>query len=176
MANYQLRFSGTGGQGMMLIGDLMAHYYGLKMDKQIVLLKSYGPEARGGACRSELIVDDQECYPAITSPDFLLCMSKQSYELYTKDANDNTVVLVDEDLVSNCDDKFSSTYKIPLTSIAKEKTGKTICANVVALGAITKILNIDYETMLEVLKEKLPKKVLDINLVAFEQGYKYLEN
>lgn len=176
MANYQLRFSGTGGQGMMLIGDLMAHYYGLKMDKQIVLLKSYGPEARGGACRSELIVDDQECYPAITSPDFLLCMSKQSYELYTKDANDNTVVLIDEDLVSNCDDKFSSTYKIPLTSIAKEKTGKTICANVVALGAITKILNIDYETMLEVLKEKLPKKVLDINLVAFEQGYKYLEN
>ena len=176
MANYQLRFSGTGGQGMMLIGDLMAHYYGLKMDKQIVLLKSYGPEARGGACRSELIVDDQECYPAITSPDFLLCMSKQSYELYTKDANDNTVVLIDEDLVSNCDDKFSSTYKIPLTSIAKEKTGKTICANVVALGAITKILNIDYETMLEVLKEKLPKKVLDINLIAFEQGYKYLEN
>ena len=176
MANYQLRFSGTGGQGMMLIGDLMAHYYGLKMDKQIVLLKSYGPEARGGACRSELIVDDQECYPAITSPDFLLCMSKQSYELYTKDANENTVVLIDEDLVSNCDDKFSSTYKIPLTSIAKEKTGKTICANVVALGAITKILNIDYETMLEVLKEKLPKKVLDINLIAFEQGYKYLEN
>ena len=53
MNNYQLRFSGTGGQGMMLIGDLMAHYYGMIEDKQIVLLKSYGPEARGGACRSE---------------------------------------------------------------------------------------------------------------------------
>ena len=176
MANFQLRFSGSGGQGMMLIGDLMAHYYGIKDNKQIVLLKSYGPEARGGACRSELIVDENECYPAITSPDFLLCMSKQSYDLYTVDANDNTIVLIDEELVSNCDNKFKNTYKIALTSIAKEKTGKTICANIVALGAITKILNMNYDLMLEVLKEKLPAKILDINLKAFEQGYKYLEN
>lgn len=176
MASFQLRFSGTGGQGMMLIGDLMAHYYGLKKDKQIVLLKSYGPEARGGACRSELIVDDHQCYPAITSPDFLLCMSKQSYDLYTKDINESTIILIDEELVSEVDDKHNSIYKIPITNIAKEKTGKTICANIVALGAITKILNLDHDVMLEVLKEKLPSKILDINLFAFEEGFKYLEN
>ena len=175
MANFQLRFSGTGGQGLMLIGDLMAHYYGIKQDKQIVLLKSYGPEARGGACRSELIVDEDHCYPAITSPDFLLCMSKQSYELYTKDANDKTIILVDEHLVNQTDDKFSLTYKVPLTDIAKEKTGKTICANIVALGAMSKLLNIDYDLMLEVINEKLPKKILDINLLAFKQGYEYME-
>ena len=52
MDNFQLRFAGTGGQGMMLIGDLMAYYYGIVADKQIVLLKSYGPEARGGACHT----------------------------------------------------------------------------------------------------------------------------
>ena len=77
MDNFQLRFAGTGGQGMMLIGDLMAYYYGIIADKQIVLLKSYGPEARGGACRSELIVDEEERslhvqidgLPAIGSPD-----------------------------------------------------------------------------------------------------------
>ena len=176
MANFQLRFSGTGGQGMMLIGDLMAYYYGLKENKQIVLLKSYGPEARGGACRSELIVDENECYPAITSPDFLLSMSNLSYSLYTQDANENTIVLVDEELVSECDNRFSSTYKIPLTNIAKEKTGKAICANIVALGAITKILNLDYEKMLEVIKGHLPSKILDINLIAFNEGYNYLEN
>ena len=175
MDNYQLRFAGTGGQGMMLIGDLMAHYYGLVEDKQIVLLKSYGPEARGGACRSELIVDDEECYPAITCPDFLLSMSQLSYNLYTEDADENTIILVDDELVRNTDDKFSNTYRLPLTSISKEKTGKAICANIVALGAISKILKIDKDKMIEVLKEKLPVKILDINLTAFNEGYELME-
>ena len=172
MDNYQLRFSGTGGQGMMLIGDLMAHYYGLVENKQIVLLKSYGPEARGGACRSELIVDEKECYPAITRPDFLLSMSQLSYNLYTEDADEKTIILIDEDHVKKTDERFPLTYKLPLTEIAKEKTGKAICANTVALGAITKILNIDYDRMLEVLKNNLPLKILDINLIAYEEGYK----
>ena len=175
MGNYQLRFAGTGGQGMMLIGDLMAHYYGLIEDKQIVLLKSYGPEARGGACRSELVVDENECYPAITCPDFLLSMSQLSYNLYTEDADENTIILVDDELVKKTDDRFSKTYKLPLTNIAKEKTGKTICANIVALGAISRILGIDEKKMVEVLKEKLPAKILDINLTAFEEGYRQME-
>ena len=175
MDNYQLRFAGTGGQGMMLIGDLMAHYYGLVEDKQIVLLKSYGPEARGGACRSELVVDENECYPAITCPDFLLSMSQLSYNLYTEDADEDTIILVDSELVKNLNDKFKHTYSLPLTNIAKEKTGKSICANVVALGAISKILKIDPDKMLEVLKENLPAKILDINLTAFKAGYEEME-
>lgn len=175
MDNYQLRFSGTGGQGMMLIGDLMAYYYGLIEDKQIVLLKSYGPEARGGACRSELIVDKEECYPAITRPDFLLAMSQQAYDLYTEDADEGTLILVDEELVKRPDGSYPRTYKLPLTAIAKEKTGRAICANIVALGAMTKLLKIDHDEMLEVLKTKLPQKILDINITAYEEGYKACE-
>ena len=171
MDNYQLRFAGTGGQGMMLIGDLMAHYYGLVEDKQIVLLKSYGPEARGGACRSELIVDENECYPAITCPNFLLSMSQLSYDLYTEDASEDTIILLDSEFVRKTNDKFKKTYSLPLTNIAKEKTGKSICANVVALGAMSKILNINPDRMLEVLKENLPSKILDINLIAYQAGY-----
>ena len=171
MNNYQLRFSGTGGQGMMLIGDLMAYYYGLVENKQIVLLKSYCPEARGGACRSELIVDEEECYPAITRPDFLLAMSQQAYDLYTEDADEKTIILVDEELVKKTDERFPNTYRLPLTQIAKDKTGKAICANIVALGAMTRILNIDHDKMPEVLKEKLPERILKINLTAYEEGY-----
>ena len=171
MNNYQLRFSGTGGQGMMLIGDLMAHYYGMVEDKQIVLLKSYGPEARGGACRSELIVDEEECYPAITRPDFLLAMSQKAYDLYTEDADEDTLILIDEELVRKTDARFTHTFRLPLTQIAKDKTGKAICANIVALGAMTKILQIDPEKMTSVLEEKLPKRILEINLNAFKEGY-----
>ena len=171
MDNYQMRFSGTGGQGMMLIGDVMAHYWGLVADKQILLLKSYGPEARGGACRSELIVDEKECYPAVTRPDFLLCMSQQSYDTYTADADADTIIVADEEFVTTDDEKFPHTYRLPLTEIAKEKTGKAICANIVALGAITRLLNIDHDEMLKVLKKKLSAKILAINLIAYEEGY-----
>ena len=160
MDNFQLRFAGTGGQGMMLIGDLMAYYYGIIADKQIVLLKSYGPEARGGACRSELIVDEEECYPAVTCPDLLLAMSEQSYHLYTEDIDQDTIILVDSDLVKDADLNHPHTYQVPLTAIAKETTGKTICANIVALGVMTKLL-----------KTKLPARILEINLQAFQAGY-----
>ncbi|MBQ3994978.1 MAG: 2-oxoacid:acceptor oxidoreductase family protein [Erysipelotrichaceae bacterium] len=171
MDNFQLRFAGTGGQGMMLIGDLMAYYYGIVADKQIVLLKSYGPEARGGACRSELIVDEEECYPAVTCPDLLLAMSEQSYHLYTEDIDQDTIILVDSDLVKDADQSHPHTYQVPLTAIAKETTGKTICANIVALGVMTKLLKIAPEEMLEVLKTKLPARILEINLQAFQAGY-----
>lgn len=171
MDNFQLRFAGTGGQGMMLIGDLMAYYYGIIADKQIVLLKSYGPEARGGACRSELIVDEEECYPAVTCPDLLLAMSEQSYHLYTEDIDQDTIILVDSDLVKDADLNHPHTYQVPLTAIAKETTGKTICANIVALGVMTKLLKIAPEEMLEVLKIKLPARILEINLQAFQAGY-----
>ena len=164
MDNFQLRFAGTGGQGMMLIGDLMAYYYGIIADKQIVLLKSYGPEARGGACRSELIVDEEECYPAVTCPDLLLAMSEQSYHLYTEDIDQDTIILVDSDLVKDADLNHPHTYQVPLT-------GKMICANIVALGVMTKLLKIAPEEMLEVLKTKLPARILEINLQAFQAGY-----
>ncbi|MCR5795699.1 MAG: 2-oxoacid:acceptor oxidoreductase family protein [Solobacterium sp.] len=172
MNNYQMRFSGTGGQGMMLIGDLMAHYFGLVRDKQIILLKSYGPEARGGACRSELVVDEEECYPAVTRPDFMLCMSQKSYDTYTKDSDQDTVILVDEEFVKTEDSRFPKTYRLPLTRIAKEKTGKAICANITALGAITRLLQIDHDEMLEVIREKLPARILEVNLTAYEEGWK----
>ncbi|MBR4420981.1 MAG: 2-oxoacid:acceptor oxidoreductase family protein [Erysipelotrichaceae bacterium] len=171
MDNFQLRFAGTGGQGMMLIGDLMAYYYGIIADKQIVLLKSYGPEARGGACRSELIVDETECYPAVTCPDLLLAMSEQSYHLYREDIDEDTIVLVDSELVKDADETHPHTYQVPMTDIASQKTGKAICANIVALGVMTRLLKIDPEKMREVLKTKLPARILEINLEAFQAGY-----
>ena len=177
MSKVQMRFAGTGGQGMMLIGDLMAYALGMKEDKEIVLLKSYGPEARGGACRSELIADDNKInYPAITCPTFLLTMSQMSYDSYTEDADENTVILVDSELVKNTDSKYKNTYCVPLTRIAIDKCGKNICANIVALGAICKITKLtSKEKMIEVLKEKLNPKILDLNLKAFKEGWEAVD-
>ncbi|MBQ1691881.1 MAG: 2-oxoacid:acceptor oxidoreductase family protein, partial [Erysipelotrichaceae bacterium] len=93
------------------------------------------------------------------------------YHLYTEDIDQDTIILVDSDLVKDADLNHPHTYQVPLTAIAKETTGKTICANIVALGVMTKLLKIAPEKMLEVLKIKLPARILEINLQAFQAGY-----
>ena len=100
--HYEMRFGGSGGQGMMLMGDVMAQAAGIQEGKEVVLLKSYGPEARGGACRSELITDtDSVNYPALTTPNFVLAMSQLACDSYTADMDqENGVLLVDSGLVS----------------------------------------------------------------------------
>ena len=104
---------------------------------------------------------------------------KDHIKIILKDNEGNTVDralvdLEDEELVKKTNSSLPLTHRLPLTEIAKEKTGKVICANIVALGAMTRLLNIDHDAMLNVLKEKLPQRILDINLVAYEEGYKAL--
>ncbi len=101
--HYEMRFGGSGGQGMMLMGDVLAQSAGISEGREVVLLKSYGPEARGGACRSELIIDSGSInYPALTKPDFVLAMSQLACDSYTDDMDkENGALLVDEELVKN---------------------------------------------------------------------------
>jgi 2-oxoglutarate ferredoxin oxidoreductase subunit gamma len=83
---YEFRFGGAGGQGLMLMGDIFAEAAGTKAGKEIVLTRSYGPEARGGACRSELIVSNQPInYPAVRNPHFVVAMSQQACDKYHGD-------------------------------------------------------------------------------------------
>lgn len=100
MLHYEYRFSGSGGQGLMLLGDIMAQAAGCLEGKQILLTKSYGPEARGGACRSEMILSDEPInYPAVTSPDLMLAMSQKACDSYRGDLHEGRILLLDEELV-----------------------------------------------------------------------------
>lgn len=171
--HYEMRFGGTGGQGMMLMGDVLAQAAGIQEGKEIVLLKSYGPEARGGACRSELITDTETVnYPALTKPDFVLAMSQLACDSYTADMDqENGVLLVDSELVTKVPDTVKHVYSIPLTKIAKEETGKVITANVVALGAISVLARgVGTEAVKTAVLGRFPEKLHAINVKAFEAG------
>ena len=170
--HYEIRFSGTGGQGMMLMGDVMAQAAGITDGKEVVLLKSYGPEARGGACRSELIIDTAPIsYPALVRPDFVLAMSQQAADSYTKDMDPETgVLLIDSDLVKN-HPGIKHIYALPLTAIANKVTGKAITANVVALGAISVLSSaVEEEGILKAVLERFPEKLQNMNRAAFAAG------
>lgn len=171
--HYEMRFGGTGGQGMMLMGDVLAQAAGIQEGKEVVLLKSYGPEARGGACRSELITDTENInYPALSRPDFVLAMSQLACVSYTGDMDtENGVLLVDSDLVSQVPETVKHVYRLPLTRIAKEETGRVITANVVALGAISVLAKGAGEaSILTAILNRFPEKLHAINRKAFEAG------
>ena len=171
--HYEMRFGGSGGQGMMLMGDVMAQAAGIQEGKEVVLLKSYGPEARGGACRSELITDAEAVnYPALTRPDFVLAMSQLACDSYTADMDkENGVLLTDADLVRKIPEDVKHVYAIPLTRIAKEETGKVITANVVALGAISVLSKgAGTEAVKAAVLGRFPEKLHAINIKAFEAG------
>lgn len=169
---YEMRFGGTGGQGMMLLGDILALAAGIKCDKEIVLTKSYGPEARGSACRSELITDDVTIsYPVVSRPDFLLAMSQLACTKYAADLAPDGELLIDEDLVTEIPANARKVYRLPITRIAREATGKDICANMVALGAIAVLSRCaDVDAVYEAMVERLPAKILEINKTAFMAG------
>ena len=171
--HYEMRFSGSGGQGMMLMGDVLAQAAGILEGKEVILLKSYGPEARGGACRSELITDTEAIsYPALRRPDFVLAMSQLACDSYTKDMDaENGILLTDSDLVKNVPGQIRHVYRIPLTEIAKRETGKTITANVVALGAISVLSRgAGMESVKTAVLNRFPKELQATNLKAFEAG------
>ena len=136
-SHYEIRFSGSGGQGIMVIGDIFARAAGIYEGKEIVLTKSYGPESRGSACRSELIVDDGPInYPTVTHPDFVLAMTQFSCDKYHGDLKQDGMLLIDSTFVTVLPASVKRLYSIPMTQHAIEVTGKAITANIVALGAV----------------------------------------
>ncbi len=171
--HYELRFSGSGGQGLMLLGDVMAQAAGCLEGKQILLTKSYGPEARGGACRSEMIVSESPIsYPAVSHPDLMLAMSQKALNDYKGDLSENSLLIVDEDFVTSIPNELNNVKRIPLTRLAEEATGKAIAANVVALGAISYFCDcVREESVLEAVRERFAPKFRESNDKAFEAGY-----
>lgn len=171
--HYEMRFSGSGGQGMMLMGDVMAQAAGILEEKEVVLLKSYGPEARGSACRSELITDTKPIgYPALKNPDFILAMSQPACDSYTSDMNPETgVLLVDDGLVDRVPENVKHIYRIPLTDIARGETGQLITANIVALGAVSVLsLGASEASVKKAVLDRFPETLHAINIKAFEAG------
>jgi len=138
---YEIRLSGSGGQGIILSGIILAEALGLYGGKSVAQTQSYGPEARGGASRAEVIVSDEEIdYPKAIKLDLLLAMNQKSCDEYYRDLKDDGVLIVDSTFVTQV--PTSKAIQIPFTKIAREKFQKEIVANIISLGAITEFMDI----------------------------------
>jgi len=171
----EVRLAGFGGQGIIRAGLILAVAACIYGAKKAVQARSYGPESRGGSCKSEVVISDEEVdYPKVDEPDILVVMSQDAFNTYASTIKPGGILLLDPDMVPIHEPKNPCRiFQVPSIKIA-EQIGKTIVANVVMLGALVAITEITSpEALKNSLLSNVPKGTEKLNLKAFEKGYKY---
>jgi 2-oxoglutarate ferredoxin oxidoreductase subunit gamma len=167
---YEIRLAGEGGQGLILAGVILAEAASAIEGMSVAQTQSYGPEARGGASRSEVVLSDQEIdYPRVVQANVLLAMSQEAHDRFGGELKEDGLLLVDSILVHSVD--RVSAYRVPITRLAEEATGDRVAANVVALGLIVGLTGVvSREAVEAALSRHVPKAAREGNLRAFEAG------
>lgn len=167
-----IRFSGFGGQGIILAGVIYG--WGAALDgKNVVQTQSYGSASRGGSCKCDVIISDEHIFELqFPNPDILISLSQQAYDKYSPQLKDMGILLIDKDLVHTKKDHHSL-HVISFTDIAFKKFGRKIIANMVVLGYMTALLNLaSKKAVLQAIRENAPSGTRDINIEAFQEGYR----
>lgn len=167
-----VRFSGAGGQGVILSSVLLAKAYGLGEDYNISQTQSYGPEARGGACKAEVVISDENIdYMKVDTADVFIAFNQAGYEKYGTTVKDGAIVLVNSTLVETESDNH---FRIPATQIAEEMD-KPFVVNMIMLGALTKLLpKLHYPTVEAEIMANFAASIAGVNIEAYDRGYQYM--
>lgn len=175
---YEIRFSGAGGQGLITAGIILAEAASIIEGKHAVQSQSYGPEARGGASKSEVIIGDAPIdYPKATVVDACLAMTQEAADKYAVGIKAGGVLLLDSDFVKRDPQGDFKIYKIPIMRTAKEDLGREIVANVVALGAMIALTDVvSREAGEQAVLRKVPEAFKDLNKKAYSLGFEKVKD
>ncbi len=178
MARTLMRFTGVGGQGVLLAGEIFAAAK-IKTGGNGLKTATYTSQVRGGPTVVDIQLDDEEIYYPYANDgeiNFMLSVAQVSYNLFKKGVMEGGTIVVDPYLVKPTDEdrKRWNIYEIPIITIAKEEVGNVITQSVVALAIANTIMNaIDKKVLIETMLSKVPTKVHDVNKKAYELGEKY---
>ncbi len=172
MARTEIRFAGFGGQGVVLSGVLLGEAAVLMDGMHAIQTQSYGAAARGGAARSDVIIDNVPIvYPQATRPDIMAAFTNQALEKYLPELKEDAILIIDSGLVTPPEGTKLRIYGLPATSIAVDLFGKSIVANMIVLGYLAALTGIVGESaMEEVIRRGVPKGTEELNLSAFAKG------
>ncbi len=168
---HEVRFSGFGGQGIILSAVILGRAAVMYDGNYAVQTQVYGPEARGGASMSAVIIDDQPIlYPKVTNPDIFVIMSQEGFEKYGAHAGEHAVMILDSSLVQS---RPQCRYtEIPATREAKQTLGRDIVANIIMLGALVRTTGVVGEVAIEkAILDSVPKGTENLNLKAMKLGF-----
>lgn len=169
-SRYEIRLGGSGGQGIILMGIILAEAIGIYDGKWVAQTQSYGPEARGGSSKSEVIVSDEEIdYPKAMRPDLLLAMNQKSCDEFYPDLKPDGILIVDSTFVTQV--PTPRAYQIPFTRMAREKFKREVVANIIALGALSQLSPIvSAKAIEEAVLKRVPKGTEKLNREALRAG------
>ncbi len=168
---FEIRLSGSGGQGMVFAGMILAEAIGINDGKNVVQTQSYGPEARGGASRSDVVVSSSEIfYPKTIKLDLLLCLTQEACDTYHQALKEDGVLIVDSDPVTQL--PACEVNAFPFTQLARDRIGTPMVANIIALGTIAGLTKIvSRKGLSETVQRRAPKGTEEKNLKALEIGF-----
>jgi len=140
-----------------------------------VQTQSYGAEARGSAAQSEVIISNGKIgFPAVRKCDILIAMSQTAVEKHSKDLKEDGLLLIDSTNVKEIPKIKANVHKIPATEVSEKDFGKKIYANMIMLGALTKITEILSRDAIErAIKDTISEKTISANIQAFKKGAKF---
>jgi 2-oxoglutarate ferredoxin oxidoreductase subunit gamma len=168
----EIRIVGSGGQGVILSSILLAHALGIYEGREIAQTQSYGPEARGGACKGEVVVSsDLIDYMKVGRPDIFIAFNEVGFHKYISDIADGAFVLINETLVKDLGSYKDNCFSIRATELA-EKELKPVVTNIVMMGALARVNPIvSFENLTKAVMDIIPHKFHSMNLKALELGY-----
>jgi len=174
---YEIRVAGFGGQGVVTIGRVLGSAFTIHEGLNSVNTRSYGPESRGGACRSEVVVSQGEIhYPSVRKADILVALSQPALDKYIQDLKEDGILLIDPNSVKDIP-KNLVWYEVPAMEIA-HSLGNVKFQNSAVLGALAALLEsmIKKESLKSAVSENVPPKTIEKNMEAFEAGWAHIVN
>lgn len=170
----QVVLSGFGGQGVIMAGQILGRAAAVHEGRNAVMAQSYGPESRGGACKSEVILADGEiAYPRVVSPDVVVVLSQEAYRQVGRPRPPESLLIAEEDLVQVDPEAAHgrTILRVPATRLAEE-IGRRIVLNTVTLGFLSGATGaVSSEAMRSAIAASVPRGTEALNLRAFEAGY-----
>ena len=174
LGRIEITISGSGGQGMILAGKILAEAAAIYDNKEAIMSQSYGPEARGGASRAEIIISSEPInYPKVMQTSILLVMTQEAMDKYGEELKPQGLLIVNETLVTSIPKQFKNVFKAPFTSLAMNELKAQIVANVIALGTLAELTGVvSREALLKAVIDMVPKKALALDKQAVDIGFK----
>jgi len=171
----EIRIAGLGGQGVVLAGQILGRA-AVYDSKHVIQTQSYGAEARGSAAKSEVIISDEKIgFPVVRKCDVLVVMSQTALEKHKKDLKENGVLVVEEDMVAVAPDVQAKVFKVPAAKTAEAELKSKIYANVVMLGALTRITGLVSQDAVEkAIADSVSKEAQEKNINAFRIGFQII--
>ena len=169
-SRYEIRIAGSGGQGIILAGIILAEA-ALLDGRYVAQSQSYGPETRGGNSISEVILSDTEIdYPQASALDLLVALTQEACDCNLPDMKMAGLVIVDSDLVNGV--PWGRVVSLPFWQIA-QRAGEPRAINMAALGAISSFCpGVSRHSLAKVMAKRLPSDKVSANLLAFDEALK----